>query len=153
MFSTNNGGQHLGASVCVSYDGGIPGPSQFRVEILFALLGQNAATALAEDTPSFTPMFHPNQGSMLTPEFDRAPAAFDLPPASPDQDGAQATEPAVSARQDFLCGRSQHRRNYPNIIIHEGFVDRPKRYWATARPPQQIQPGDPVQRGGSVEPG
>ncbi|MBN9560840.1 MAG: hypothetical protein J0H14_08960 [Alphaproteobacteria bacterium] len=152
MFSTNNGGYQLGASVCVSYDGGIPGPSQFRVEILFALLGENAATALAKDTPSFTPMFHPHHGSVLTPEFNQAPAAFDLSPPPPDQTGGETAEPAVSAREHFLRRRSQHRRDHPNIIIHEGFVDRAKRSRAAARPGQQMQPRDPVQRGCSVEP-
>ena len=93
MFSTNNGGYQLGASVRVSLRRGMPGPSQFRVEILFALLGENAATALAKDTPSFTPMFHPNRGSVLKPEFNQAPAAFDLPPPPPDQTSAQTAEP------------------------------------------------------------
>jgi hypothetical protein len=153
MFSTNNGGYQFGAPVRVSYDRGIPGPSQFRVEVLFALLVENAATALAKDTPSFTPMFHPHHRSVPKPEFNQAPAAFDLPPPPPDQTIAQAAEAAVSAREHFLRRRSQHRRDHSNILVHEGFVDRAKRTGAAARPGQQMEQRDPVQRRGSVEPG
>ena len=137
----------------VFYDRGVPGPSQFRIEVLIALLGENAATAVAKDTPCFTPVFHPHRRSVPKAEFGQASPAFDLLPVPPDKAGAQVAEPAMSACEDFVRRRSQHRGDQGNIVIHEGFVDCAKRGGAAARPGQQMRPRDPVQRGGSVEPG
>ena len=87
MFSTNNGGYQLGVSVRVSYDGGIPGPSQFRVEILFALPGENAATALAKVILSEFPLAIQDSGT-FSEVAATSPEQLPMPQLSPIEDFA-----------------------------------------------------------------